>query len=85
MVAVAGIPPGGVTVNGEGGVGEGPAVMVGAGGLVGVTRLARTTIFCPTKILLASAAAILFSLRISSAVLLNLEAIPAIVSPGWMV
>lgn len=87
MVAVGAtvgcMPPGGVGVKGDGGVFDGPAVIVGWGEAVGVTRLARTTICCPTKILFASV--MLFALRISSNVLLNFAAIPAIVSPGWMV
>ena len=77
------IPPGGVAVNGDGGVGDGPWVIVGLGRLVGVTRLARTIICWPAKIVLASV--ILFSLRISSEVLLNFEAIAAMVSPDSIV
>ncbi len=54
-VSVGGIPPGGVGVNGEGSVGDGApgivGVIVGCGEAVGVTRLARTVICCPTKIL----------------------------------
>ena len=82
-VMVGASPPGGVAVKGEGGVGEGPWVMVGLGGLVGVTKLAGIMSLSPTRILFALAASILFAARMASKVELNLEAIPLIVSPGW--
>ena len=59
------------------------SVLVGATVTVGVTRLTRTIINCPTKITFSSS----ISLRsiISSTVLLNLVAISCRVSPGWIV